>query len=119
MKKRRPLQFHCESCQQPVLFSVLELEKNEAKTRCPHCRLEYDFNDETLKRQIRKFEALCKQIHISEEILSHSAIAVSIGDREVKIPYKLLLTRLNSTLELKVGDRPLTITFRMEPLLEL
>ena len=41
-----------------------------------------------------------------------------MGDRELKIPYKLLLTRLNSTLDLMVGDRPLTITFRIEPTID-
>ncbi len=33
----------------------------------------------------------------------------------MKIPFKLLLTRLNSTLDLMVGDDPLTIRFRVEP----
>jgi hypothetical protein len=66
-------------------------------------------------RQLKKFELLCRQIHHSEEILSNTSVGIFVGDREIKVPYKLLLTRLNSTLNLMMGDRPLAITFRIEP----
>jgi hypothetical protein len=114
MQKGHLLQFSCQSCQNPVQFSVFDIEKNE-EIRCSECGLIYDFSDEVLRRQLRKFENLCRQIQLSEEILSHTSVGIYIGDREVKIPYKLLLTRLNSTLDLMVGDCPLTITFRIEP----
>lgn len=117
MQKGHCLQFCCQSCQNPIQFSVFDLEQNE-KICCSECGLLYDFDDEGLKRQLRKFENLCRQIKLSEEILSNTSIGIYLGDREVKIPYKLLLTRLNSTLDLIMGDRPLTITFRMEPILE-
>ena len=114
MQKGHFLQFCCQSCQHPIQFSVFDLEKAK-HICCASCGLTYDFNDKGLKRQLRKFEDLCRQIQASEEILSNTSVGICIGDREVKIPYKLLLTRLNSTLDLMVGDRPLTITFRIEP----
>lgn len=117
MQKGHTLQFCCQSCQCPIQFSVFDLEKSE-KISCPECSLLYDFTDEALLRQLRKFENLCRQIQLSEEILSNTSVGIFLGDREVKIPYKLLLTRLNSTLDLMVGDRPLTITFRIEPALD-
>lgn len=115
MQKGHQLEFSCQSCQNPVAFSIFELEKKEGEISCPECSLIYDFSDETLRRQLKKFESLCKQIQQSEEILSNTSIGVTIGDREVKIPFKLLLTRLNSTLDLMVGDKPLSIIFRIEP----
>lgn len=114
MQKGHFLQFSCQSCQNPIQFSVFDLEASEGII-CPECSLVYDFSEEGLQRQLRKFENLCRQIQASEEILSNTSVGIFLGDREVKIPYKLLLTRLNSTLDLIVGDRPLTITFRIEP----
>lgn len=115
MQKGHVLQFSCQSCQHPVYFSVFELNEKNGEIGCPQCALLYQFQDEILKRQLFKFESLCRQIQASEEILSQTSIGVYVGDKEVKVPFKILLTRLNSTLDLKVGDRPLTITFRIEP----
>ncbi len=116
MQKGHSLQFCCQACQTPLSFSLFDIEKQEEGLICPFCGVVYDFDDENLKRQLKKFEDLCCQIQRSEEILSHTSIGIHLGDREIKVPYKLLLTRLNSTLDLMVGDRPLTITFRIEPL---
>ena len=117
MQKGHVLQFCCQSCQHLVQFSVFEIEKNKT-VQCSECSLLYDFNDETLIRHLQKFENLCRQIQSSEEILSNTSIGIYLGDREIKIPYKLLLTRLNSTLDLMVGNRLLTITFRIEPIID-
>lgn len=114
MQKGRFLQFGCQECQHPIQFSVFELEKAK-ELKCAGCGMTYNFADEVLRRQLAKFEKLCEQIRASEEILSNTSVGVSVGEKEVKIPYKLLLSRLNSTLDLMVGDRPLTITFRIEP----
>jgi hypothetical protein len=120
MQKGHLLQFCCQGCQHPIQFSVFELEKKEeGQIPCKECGMIYDFSDDSLLRQLRKFENLCRQIHLSEEILSNTSVGIYLGDREIKIPYKLLLTRLNSTLDLTVGDRPLTITFRIEPTSEM
>ena len=119
MQKGHCLQFSCQACRHPVQFSIFEIETQE-NIVCSECKLHYDFNDETLKRQLKKFDSLCQQIQCSEEILSNTSVGIYIDDqREIKIPYKLLLTRLNSTLNLMVGERPLTITFRIEPIIDI
>lgn len=115
MQKGTHLQFCCQSCKKPIKFHVFDLEKNKLLT-CEQCDKHYHFSDENLIRQIKKFEALCLQIKESEEILSHTAVGIDIGERQVKIPYKLLLTRLSSVLDLTIGDSPLSITFRIEPI---
>lgn len=116
MQKGHLLTFHCEDCDQPVSFSVVDLDQ---QITCAHCSKKYTLSDPDLKRQLVKFEALCRQIAESEEILGNAAIGIDVGPHHVKVPYKILLSRLNSSLELMIGDRPLTIEFRMEPLTDL
>lgn len=119
MQKHHSLNFVCHSCESPVSFSLFHLRQEKGHVSCPCCTLTYDFGDETLIRQLGKFEDLCKQIQLSEEILSNTSIGVYVGEKEVKIPYKILLSRLNSKLELSLNGRPLTIIFRFEPLKDL
>lgn len=109
------LQFPCQNCHNKIDFSLVELANNKDKLKCAHCALVYDFKSEDLKRQLKKFVDLCYQIYESQEILSQASIGVSVGEKEVKIPFKILLSRLNSMLDLMIGDKPLTITFRVEP----
>lgn len=118
MQKRHLLQFQCITCKEPVNFSVFELDGRDAQISCSQCSKRYAFQDDILKRQIKKFDALCRQILDSEEILSHTAVGIDLGEHHVKIPYKLLLTRLSSTLDLMIGDQPISIAFRLEPLVD-
>jgi len=119
MQKGQRLVFNCISCQHPVPFSIFELEKTSAPLSCGKCKKQYALNDNDLKRQLQKFEALCRQIIESEEILGNVSIGIDIGNHQVKIPYKLLLTRLNSSMDLMIGDRPVSIVFRMEPSVDI
>lgn len=116
MQKGHLLEFNCISCKKEVSFSVFNLNKTDCPAVCSGCSKKYAFTDETLRRQLKKFADLCLQIIESEEILGNAAIGIDLHEHHVKIPYKLLLTRLNSSLELKIGDQPVTIVFRIEPL---
>lgn len=116
MQKGHLLEFNCQSCQQPIQFSIFELDRENTQLTCSNCKKKYILNDETLKRQLKKFAALCRQLIESEEILGNTAVGVDVGDRHVSIPYKLLLTRLSSSLDLKIGNETLSIKFRIEPL---
>ena len=115
MQRGHTLEFECHQCEHPVSFSIFHIEKHSDIT-CPHCAKLYRFEDESLKRQLKKFEALCRQIHDSEEILSQTAVGIDVGNQKVKIPFKLLLTRLSSCLDLCIGGKASTISFRFEPL---
>lgn len=109
------LEFECHTCKAPTCFSLATLDKNQ-EFPCPSCNARYLLNDEGLKQQLKKFYALCAQIHESQEILSQASIGVDVGNTQVKIPFKLLLTRLSSCLDLVIGGKPCTISFRFEPL---
>jgi len=119
MQKGHNLQFSCQHCQAPVHFSLFEIEENEDMIVCEQCKKRYSLKDKTLKRQLQKFEALCRQIVDSEEILSNTSVGLNVEGHSVSIPFKLLLTRMTSQLELKMGDQKISINFRMEPLKDL
>lgn len=116
MQKGHVLHFECQKCHGEVDFSIFELDRLKGIISCPTCREKYLFHDENLRRQLEKFEKLCRQIVESEEILSDTCVGIDIEGRQVKVPYKILLARLSSTLNLTVGDQPLSIDFRLEPL---
>lgn len=115
MQKGHRLHFKCKDCQEPIQFSVFELEAAQTPLCCTQCQKHYVLSDETLVRQIKKFEQLCKAICESEEILSNTSVGVDVGSKQVQIPYKLLLTRLSSSLDLNIEGEPISIFFRIEP----
>lgn len=115
MQKGPHLEFSCPGCDAPVPFSITQLPEQEYIAPCPSCKKKFVFNDEDLVRQLKKFTSLCTAIHESEEILGNSSIGIHMNDKEVKIPFKLLLTRLNSQIELMLGGVPVSIAFRIEP----
>lgn len=114
MQKGHTLEFKCLSCGSPVTFSIFDLD-SQTTIRCQDCEKQYAFTDPILIRQLKKFEALCRQIQDSEEILGAANVGVDVGEHHVKVPYKLLLTRLSSSLNLKMAGQDVPIFFRIEP----
>lgn len=112
------LEFECHTCKEPVGFSIFHIDA-EPSVQCRNCSTDYVFDDEVLRRQLKKFYALCKQIRDSQEILGLASIGVDVQDKQVKIPFKLLLTRLSSYLDLMIGGKPLIISFRFEPVSDI
>jgi DNA-directed RNA polymerase subunit RPC12/RpoP len=113
------LEFLCIECKEPLFFSALDSEVTGSPIKCENCKKAYAFDDATIMKDLRDFEALCQQIHESRGILGNTHIAVKVEDKEVKIPFKLLLTRLSSTMDLDIGGKKVSIKFRLEPSKEL
>ena len=114
MQKGNTLHFHCPSCKTPVAFSIFDLD-NQSNIECEGCAKKYAFTDPTLVRHMKKFEALCREIRNCEEILGNAHVGVDVGEHHVKVPYKLLLTRLSSCLDLNIAGQKVSIFFRIEP----
>ena len=110
------LEFPCCSCGKIVAFSVTDvLSDKRLEIKCEGCQQGYLFEDPVLRGHMRKFVALCSQIQDSEEILSKTSVGVTVANRTVKVPYNLLLTRLNSFLELELDGKTICVQFRTEP----
>ncbi len=110
------LQIYCHECETPILFSILNQDDINGIIVCSGCGKKYVFEDETLLKHLKLFEALCRQIHASEEILGNTSIAIDVGSHHVKVPFNILLTRLSSVIELDIKGKKSVISFRMEPL---
>src|SRR3989338_1237087 len=106
MQKGHNLEFTCQECQHPIAFSIFHLNETDHTVTCAECHKKYSFDDEIFLRQLNKFVKLCEQIHESEEILGNTSVGVDVGPNHVTIPYKLLLTRLSSSLDLMIGNTP-------------
>jgi len=69
--------------------------------------------------KLEKFEKLCRAVNEAQEILSDTNVAINVYSHEVKIPFRLLLSRLNTQLNLDVGGREIQIRFRVSPLKDM
>jgi len=116
MQVGHKLQIHCQGCEEPILFSVLNRDDFDCVVPCLKCGKKYAFDDETLLRHLRQFESLCRQIHASEEILGGTSIAIDVGSHHVKVPFNILLTRLSSVIDLDIDGEKFSVAFRVEPL---
>lgn len=105
----------CIECKSPISFSILDLDAPQHVVTCSTCQKKYALGEETLKRQLKKFAALCRQIQDSSEILGDAHVAVDIAGQSVQVPFKLLLTRLKSVLNLQIGKARISVAFRVEP----
>lgn len=114
MTQQGAFQLDCLHCKKPIVFSAFELDAENSIVACPQCSKKYGF-DTNIKKQLKTFSDLCHQIQKSENILGNANVAVNVGSQEVKIPFKILLTRLKSTLDLQIGGEKVTICFRIQP----
>jgi hypothetical protein len=109
------LEFRCikEGCGELVKFSVFDTSKNNS-IRCGKCGKEYTFGDD-LMGKLEKFEKLCRAVNEADDILSDTNVGINVYSHEVRIPFRLLLTRLNTQLNLNVGGKDIQIRFRVSP----
>jgi len=108
------IELNCVSCGHAVEFSLLDLDP-DMQLVCKGCGRTYSFTPE-LKDKIKRFSKLLQAVYEARDLLGQANIGVKVGEEEVKIPYQLLLTRLNSLLDLKVNDQEMSFRFRVNPL---
>jgi len=109
------LEFRCikDGCGELVKFSVFDISRNHS-IRCAACGKEYVLGEE-LTGKLDKFERLCRAVNEAEDILSDTNVGINVYSHQVRIPFRLLLTRLNTQLNLTVGGKDIQIQFRVNP----
>ncbi|MBR5624011.1 hypothetical protein IKW72_03260 [bacterium] len=107
------IELNCVGCGHSVEFSLLDLNP-ETKLVCKECGKTYAFTPE-LADQIKRFSELLSTVYACRDLLGQASIGVKVKDKEITVPYQLLLTRLNSLLSLKVNDQEMTFRFRVDP----
>ena len=108
------LDFACPDCGGIVKFNLMELEQADFQAMCPKCHRPYQF-DGPLKDKFRKLQNLILAVREAEPILGDCNVAVAVPAGEVKVPYALLLTRLNTMITLNLDDRKVDFHLWIEP----
>ena len=101
-------------CGGVVKFNLMDFTADDMQVLCPKCHKPYQFDAE-LRDNIRKLYDLIQAIQEAGSILGHCNVAVATPGGEVKIPYALLLTRLNTMLTFQLGDRSVDFHLWIEP----
>ena len=110
------IEFKCinPNCDSIIPFSINDIEVNDAIT-CSSCKKSYVFHHEFVDK-IRRFSKLIEAVQNAKDILGNTNVAIATKENEIKIPYRLLLTRMNTLITLKMDDGEISFKFRVEPL---
>lgn len=109
--------FDCieDDCKHTIQFNLMSLKENKGQITCPSCHRPYKF-DKSFLSKLEKLRTMVQAVKEAEDILGNCNVAITTPAGEVKIPYQLLLTRLNTLISLNVGDYKIDFNFRIEPL---
>ena len=101
-------------CSGVVKFDLMECASEALQVLCPKCHKPYEFDD-SLREKLHKLHNLILVLRDAESILGACNVAVATPGGEIKIPYALLLTRLNTMITLKLGDKTVDFHLWIEP----
>ena len=109
--------FDCleSGCGQNLKVDLMTLKAAKGQLACPACHHQYQF-DRAFLNKLEKLRALVLAVREAEDILGSINIAVTTPAGEVRLPYRLLLTRLNTLVSLDVNGKLVDFNFRVEPL---
>ncbi len=110
------IDFHCfdDSCDGVVKFNLSDIIHKDFQAVCPKCLRTYEL-DSSLRDKLGRMLNLIQAIREAEDILGDSNVAVNVAGGEVRIPYALLLTRLNTLITLDLGGRKVDFHLWIEP----
>ncbi|MCK4948026.1 MAG: hypothetical protein KAS46_06605 [Candidatus Aureabacteria bacterium] len=118
MTKGQKIEFKCvkDKCEGIITFLVNSMKKDPV-LRCSKCGNEYKF-DKELVSKLEMFENLVKAVSDAEPILGDTNVAINLAGHNIKVPFRLLLTRLSTVLSLQMAGKTVDFLFRVEPLKE-
>ena len=104
--KMAEVDFECNEtdCNGLIKFNLKDALSDDFQAVCQTCHRSYEF-DNILKEKLNKLCDLIISVRKAEDILGDCNVAVTVPGQTVKIPYALLLTRLNTMITLQ-GWRP-------------
>jgi len=106
-----------EGCGAAISFSMGAVAKEPAVT-CPACGSLYRFQPELIDK-FGRFADLLAAVRAAQDILGDVNVGIQVESHSVRIPYRLLLTRLNTLLTLEMGGRTIDFHVRVHPLSDL
>ena len=103
-----------EGCTGVVDFNLQEIAEEDFQAVCPVCHRAYAL-DPVLRDKLSRMMGLIGAIRNAEDILGDSVVSVNVAGGEVRVPYALLLTRLNTLITLNLGGKPTDFHLWVEP----
>ena len=110
------IDFHCvdDTCNGVVKFNLADIADRDFQAVCPECHRTYELDPE-LQDKLMRMMSLVAAIRNAEDILGDSSVSVNVAGGSVKIPYALLLTRLNTLISLSLGGKKVDFHLWIEP----
>ena len=110
------LDFCCQSqdCSGVVKVDLADVTDPDFQAICPECHRAYAL-DETMRSKLQRMLELVVAIRNSEDILGDSVVSVNVAGGEVRIPYALLLSRLNTIITLEINGTKTDFHLWVEP----
>lgn len=114
--KMAEVDFECfsQDCDGIIKFNLSDAIDDDFQVLCQKCHKSYQF-DTNLKEKLNKLCDLIIAVRKAEDILGDCNVAVTVPGQTVKIPYALLLTRLNTMITLAIDGKDVDFHFRVEP----
>ena len=113
---RAQIDFKCfvDGCHGVVKFNLADIGGRDFQAVCPECHRAYTLASE-LRDKLRRMLELINALRSSEDILGDSVVSVNVAGGEVRIPYALLLTRLNTLITLELDGKKVDFHLWIEP----
>ena len=110
------IDFPCcsEGCGGMIQFNLLDVLDDDFQVVCKKCHASYEF-DGMLRDKLTRMSELILAIRKAEDILGNCNVSVNVAGGEVKIPYALLLTRLNTIITLDLAGKAVDFHLWVEP----
>ncbi|MBE6392117.1 MAG: hypothetical protein E7042_07990 [Lentisphaerae bacterium] len=110
------LDFCCqtENCSGVVKFNLSDVADPDFQAICPVCHRAYALDD-SMRGKLQRMMELIIAIRNSEDILGDSVVSVNVAGGEVRIPYALLLSRLNTIITLEINGNKTDFHLWVEP----
>ena len=113
---RAQIDFKCfvDDCHGVVKFNLADIGSRDFQAVCPECHRAYTL-ESGLRDKLRRMLELINALRSSEDILGDSVVSVNVAGGEVRIPYALLLTRLNTLITLELDGKKVDFHLWVEP----
>jgi uncharacterized Zn-finger protein len=114
---RAAAEFHCidPECNHEIAIDLIDAQGKAGEVRCPVCHREYHFEGEFIGK-LRRLRNLILAVQDVQDILDSTSIGITTVNGELKLPYRLLLTRMNTVISLDIEGKKVDFYFRTEPL---
>jgi hypothetical protein len=110
------IDFNClaDDCNGIIKFDLVDVTAKNFAAVCEKCHNSYSI-DGDLRDKLLRMHNLISAIRQAEDILGDANVSVNVAGGDVKIPYALLLTRLNTLITLNLNGKQVDFHLWVEP----